>query len=69
MHFEEINFKVTGNKLFNKPGYLRKGKKVAEDYYFADENPINHSAVDVVRPFEAIRAKMRKLNNFDFKDS
>lgn len=53
---------------FNKPGFLRKGKKVAEDFNFATENVIQHSAVDVVKPFETDRARQQKLNNFDFKD-
>jgi hypothetical protein len=53
---------------FNKPGYVRKLKKVAEDFKFSDENATLHSAVDVVRPFETDRGRQRKLNDYDFKD-
>ena len=52
----------------NKPGVLRKGKKVAENFKFAEDNVNLHSAVDVVRPFETDRARQRKLNDFDFHD-
>lgn len=52
---EEVTIEVVhgfGNKnKFNKPGYLRKGKKVAENFKFEEENVTRHSAVDVVRPF------------------
>lgn len=58
-----------GNKnKFNKPGFLRKGKKVAENFKFAEENVTLHSAVDVVRPFEVDRTRQKKLNDFDFHD-
>jgi hypothetical protein len=53
---------------FNKPGNLRKLKKVAEDFKFAEENLALHNAVDVIRPFETDRSRQRKLNDFDFKD-
>jgi hypothetical protein len=36
---------------YNKPGLLRKGKKIAEDFKFSEENVTLNSAVDVVRPF------------------
>ena len=47
---------------------MRKGKKVAEDFNFSKENVSQHSAVDVVRPFETDRSRQQKLNDFDFKD-
>lgn len=53
---------------FNKPGNLRKLKKVAEDFKFAEENVTLHNAVDVIRPYETDRTRQRKLNDFDFKD-
>lgn len=53
---------------FNKPGFLRKGKKVAEDFNFASENVAQNSAVDVVKPFETDRSRQQKLNDYDFKD-
>lgn len=53
---------------FNKPGNIRKGKKVAEDFKFAEENMTQNNAVDVVRPFEIDRTRQRKLNDFNFKD-
>jgi hypothetical protein len=53
---------------FNKPGNIRKGKKVAEDFKFAEENVSQNNAVDVVRPFEVDRTRQRKLNDFNFKD-
>ena len=52
----------------NKPGFLRKGKKVAENFKFAEENINQHSAIDVVRPFETDRTRQRKLNDFNFQD-
>ena len=62
-------FTAYGKKnKFNKPGFLRKGKKVAENFKFAEENVTLHSAVDVVRPFETDRTRQRKLNDFDFHD-
>ena len=70
---EEINFidqmrpfSLRGG--FNKPGFLRKGKKVAEDFSFATENVAQNTAVDVVKPYETDRSKQQKLNNYDFKD-
>jgi len=54
--------------LFHKPGLLRKLKKQAEDYKFAEENVALTNAVDVVRPFETDRNYQRKLNDVDFKD-
>lgn len=69
---EEITIEAIhgfGNKnKFNKPGYLRKGKKVAENFKFAEENVTLHSAVDVVRPFQVDRTRQQKLNDFDFQD-
>lgn len=59
-------FSVKGGN--NRPGYLRKLKKVAEDFKFAEENAALHTAVDVVRPAETDRNKQKKLNDFDFKD-
>ena len=47
----DVNIHGFGKKnKHNKPGYLRKGKKVAENFKFAEENVTLHSAVDVVRP-------------------
>jgi hypothetical protein len=52
---EEITLEVlhpfSNKNKFNKPGFLRKGKKVAEDFKFADENVVQNIAVDVVKPF------------------
>jgi hypothetical protein len=53
---------------FNKPGNIRKLKKVAEDFKFAEENVAQNNAVDVIRPFEIDRTRQRKLNDFNFKD-
>ena len=53
--FEEVTLEVlhpfSNKNKFNKPGFLRKGKKVAEDFKFADENVVQNTAVDVVKPF------------------
>ena len=53
---------------FNKPSALRKLKKPAEDFKFAEENVALHTAIDVVRPFETDRSRQKKLNDYDFKD-
>ena len=48
----DVNIQGFGKKnKYNKPGFLRKGRKVAENFKFAEENVTLHSAVDVVRPF------------------
>ena len=53
--FEEVTLEVlhpfSNKNKFNKPGFLRKGKKVAEDFKLADENVVQNTAVDVVKPF------------------
>lgn len=54
--------------VFNRPAYIRKGKKVADDFNFASENVAQHAAVDVVRPYECDRAKVKKLSDYDFID-
>lgn len=46
----EVLHPFSNRNKFNKPGFLRKGKKAAEDYKFAEENAAQTSSVDVVRP-------------------
>ena len=53
---------------FNKPASIRKLKKAAEDFKFAEENTTLHSAIDVVRPRETDRNLQKKLNDFNFQD-
>jgi hypothetical protein len=43
-------------------------KKIAEDFNFANENSTNHSAIDVVRPFETEKGRVKKLSDFNFID-
>jgi len=47
---------------FNRPGYIRKLKKIAEDHNFAEENVNRHFAFDVVRFCETDRTRQKKLN-------
>jgi hypothetical protein len=60
----EISVKLS----YNKPAYLRKLKKIAEDFKFAEENTTKNTADGVVRLVETDRYRMRKLNDYDFKD-
>jgi hypothetical protein len=54
--------------IFNKPSYFRKFKKIAEEFNFVNENANNHSAVDIVRPFECDRNRVKKQSEPDFYD-
>ena len=53
----------------NHPKFIRKFKKVAEDYEFADENVANHKGQDIVRPQETNRSMQRRLNDYNYSDS
>ena len=48
---DEVYFKVEGaSSRSNRPAYIRKLKKTAEDYDFYVQNSQQHSAHEVVRP-------------------
>lgn len=71
-HYEpkvEAEKKVeVGKSVFNRPQYIRKLKKIAEDFNFASENAQNHQLKDVLRPFECERGRMRRFNEEKFVD-
>lgn len=54
---------------YNRPSYIKKLKKVAEDFKYHAENSKMHFAIDVVRPAECIREIIRRGNTPDFVDS
>jgi hypothetical protein len=54
--------------LFNRPSYIRKLKKIAEDFDFIRENQENHRFLEVLRPSECIRAIVKKQNYPNFQD-
>lgn len=54
--------------IYNRPGYIRKLKKIAEDYNFHNENVKEHAAYDVVRPIECLRDPVFRLNSPGYED-
>ena len=58
----EITYGGVSNLRHNRPTYIRKLKKVAEDFNFNVWNSQNHVAHEVVRPSECIRETVVKYN-------
>ena len=54
--------------IFNKPAYIRKLKKIAEDFDYKVQNSSRIFVTDVLRPIECDRHMMGKFRSPDFKD-
>ena len=47
---EEIEAQIDNLVSYNRPSYIRKLKKVAEDFNFLKDNTENHRFIEVLRP-------------------
>jgi hypothetical protein len=64
----EVTANIDNHLFFNRPAYIRKLKKVAEDFNFVEENSSHHKFVEVLRPSETLRSSARKQNCPGFED-
>ena len=53
----------------NRPVYIRKLKKIAEDFSYDGSNQRNHSYQDIVRPFDCDRTRVQALERLSEGDS
>lgn len=64
----QISLKPLKRNLFNRPSYLRKLKKVAQDFNYKEVNLTKHRYKDVVKLNESVPEKALSQECRDFVD-
>lgn len=54
-----------GRQGYNRPAYIRKLKKIAENFDFEEINQKNHTYYEIVRPFECDRSRVQVLEKLN----
>jgi hypothetical protein len=47
---DEVVANLENNTFYNRPGYIRKLRKIAENFNFSKENTERHRFIEVLRP-------------------